>query len=104
MAYNVVQRTSELGIRMALGAQQGDVLRLVLTEAGKMIGIGLLLGVIGTIAASRLLGAMLFQTSSYDPVTLAAITLLLIAVAVVACLVPAFRATRVSPIEALRAE
>src|SRR5256885_15201756 len=104
MAYNVVQRTGEFGIRMALGAQQGDVLRLVLTQGGKLIGLGLAVGLIATLAASRVMGSMLFNTSSYDPLTLSTITLLLGAVALIACFFPANRATKVNPIEALRTE
>ena len=104
MAYNVVQRTGEFGIRMALGAQQRDVLRLVLTQGGKLIGLGLLIGLLATLGASRAMGSMLFNTSSYDPLTLTSITLLLAAVALVACFFPANRATKVNPIEALRAE
>ena len=64
MAYNVVQRTGEFGIRMALGAQQRDVLRLVLTQGGKLIGLGLLIGLLATLAASRAMGSMLFNTSA----------------------------------------
>ena len=104
MAYNVVQRTGEFGIRMALGAQQGDVLRLVLAQGGKLIGLGLLIGLLATLAASRAMGSMLFNISAYDPLTLTSITLLLGAVALVACFFPANRATKVNPIEALRAE
>ncbi|MFL6591033.1 MAG: FtsX-like permease family protein, partial [Chthoniobacterales bacterium] len=104
MAYNVVQRTGEFGIRMALGAQQRDVLRLVLTQGGKLIGIGLGVGLLATLATSRAMGSMLFNTSAFDPVTLTSITLLLGAVALIACFFPANRATKVNPIEALRAE
>jgi putative ABC transport system permease protein len=104
MAYSVVQRTGEFGIRMALGAQQRDVLRLVLAQGGKLVGLGLLIGLAATLAASRAMGSMLFNTSAQDPLTLGAITLLLGAVALVACLLPANRATKVNPIEALRAE
>jgi putative ABC transport system permease protein len=104
MAYSVVQRTGEFGIRLALGAQQRDVLRLVLAQGGKLVGLGLLIGLVATLAASRAMGSMLFNTSAQDPLTLAAITLLLGAVALVACLLPASRATKVNPIEALRAE
>jgi putative ABC transport system permease protein len=104
MAYSVVQRTGEFGIRMALGAQQRDVLRLVLTQGGKLIGLGLIIGLAATMAASRAMGSMLFNTSAQDPLTLATITLLLGAVALVACLLPANRATKVNPIEALRVE
>ena len=104
MAYSVVQRTGEFGIRMALGAQQRDVLRLVLVQGGKLIGLGLIIGLAATLAASRAMGSMLFNTSAQDPLTLGTITLLLGAVALVACLLPASRATKVNPIEALRAE
>jgi putative ABC transport system permease protein len=104
MAYNVVQRTGEFGIRMALGAQQRDVLQLVLTQGGKLIGLGLVIGLLATLAASRAMGSMLFNTSAYDPLTLASITLLLGAVALIACFFPANRATKVNPIEALRTE
>jgi len=104
MAYNVVQRTGEFGIRMALGAQQRDVLRLVLTQGGKLIGLGLAIGLLATLGASRAMGSMLFNTSAYDPLTLSSITLLLGAVALIACFFPANRATKVNPIEALRTE
>jgi len=104
MAYNVVQRTGEFGIRMALGAQQRDVLKLVLTQGGKLIGLGLVIGLLATLGASRAMGSMLFNTSAYDPLTLASITLLLGAVALIACFFPANRATKVNPIEALRTE
>jgi len=104
MAYSVVQRTGEFGIRMALGAQQRDVLRLVLIQGGKLIGLGLIIGLAATLAASRAMGSMLFNTSAQDPLTLGTITVLLGAVALVACLLPANRATKVNPIEALRSE
>jgi putative ABC transport system permease protein len=104
MAYSVVQRTGEFGIRMALGAQRRDVLRLVLAQGGKLVGLGLIIGLAGTLAASRAMGSMLFNTSAQDPLTLGTITLLLGAVALIACLLPANRATKVNPIEALRAE
>jgi putative ABC transport system permease protein len=104
MAYSVVQRTGEFGIRMALGAQQSDVLRLVLTQGGKLVGLGLIIGLAATLAASHAMGSMLFNTSAQDPLTLTSITLLLGGVALVACLLPATRATKVNPIEALRVE
>jgi putative ABC transport system permease protein len=104
MAYNVVQRTGEFGIRMALGAQRGDVLRLVLTQGGKLIGIGLAIGLLATFAASYAMRSLLFNTSAYDALTLATITLLLAAIALAACFFPANRATKVNPMEALRTE
>ncbi|MFN2475443.1 MAG: ABC transporter permease [Chthoniobacterales bacterium] len=104
MAYSVVQRTGEIGIRMALGAQSRDVLRLILGRGGKLVGLGLIGGLAATLALARIMESMLFQTSAHDPFTLAAITLVLGAVALLACLLPALRAVRVNPIEALRAE
>ncbi len=104
MSYSVVQRRGEIGIRMALGAQSRDVLRLILSRGGKLVGLGLLIGLCATLIASREMGSILFQTSAHDPFTLGAITLLLAAVALVACLLPAQRATKVNPLEALRAE
>jgi putative ABC transport system permease protein len=104
MAYSVVQRTGEFGIRMALGAQRSDVLRLVLSSGGKLVGLGLLIGLGATILTSRVMASMLFQTSTGDPLTFGLTILLLGAVALAACLLPARRATRVNPIEALRTE
>ena len=104
MAYTVVQRTGEFGIRLALGARPADLFRLVLVEAGGWVAAGLLLGLALTLAGGRLLGSLLFQTPAYDPVTLGGIALLLALVALVAGFVPARRATRVDPLVALRAE
>jgi putative ABC transport system permease protein len=104
MSYNVVQRRGEIGIRMALGAQTRDVLQLILGSGGKLVGIGLLVGLLATFLATRAMGSILFQTSAYDPFTLGAITLLLAVIALIACLLPAQRATKVNPIEALRDE
>ncbi len=80
------------------------MLRLVLTQGGKLIGLGLLIGLLATLGASRAMGSMLFNTSAYDPLTLATITLVLGTVALGACFFPANRATKVNPIEALRTE
>ena len=104
MSYNVAQRRGEIGIRMALGAQSRDVLQLILSRGGKLVGLGLLLGLGVTFAATRAMGSILFETSAFDPFTLGAITLLLAGVALVACLLPAQRASKVNPIEALRTE
>ena len=103
-SYTAVQRTGEFGIRMAIGAQRRDVLRLVLWQGGKLVLIGLLAGLTGTLAAGRVLASMLFETSPYDPITLATITILLGAIAVLACLLPAYRAARINPVDALKAE
>ena len=104
MAYSVVQRTSEFGIRMVLAAQRGDVLRLVLSQGGRLVILGLAIGLGAAFVASRLMSSMLFQTSAHDPLTFGLTTLLLAAVAVAACLLPARRATPVNPIDALRTE
>jgi putative ABC transport system permease protein len=104
MTYSVAQRTGEFGIRMALGAQPRDVLRLVLSRGVKLVGIGLVIGLIATFATARAMGTMLYQTSAQDPLTLGGTVLVLALVALIACLLPANRATKVNPIEALRTE
>jgi putative ABC transport system permease protein len=104
MVYNVTQRTGEIGIRMALGAQRGDVLRLVFAHGGKLVGLGLLLGLGAALLGARVIESILFKTEARDPLTLAATTLLLAAVAALACLIPARRATMVDPLVALRSE
>lgn len=104
IAYTVGQRTTEIGIRMALGAQRSDVLRLVLGGGARLIGAGLALGLVGTLAAGRWLQSQLFQTSPHDPLTLTAITLFFAGITAFACWLPALRATKVDPIIALRAE
>jgi putative ABC transport system permease protein len=104
MAYSVSQRTGEIGIRMALGAHTGNVLRLVFAQGGRLIALGVLVGVIGALLLTRFLEKMLFNLSTSDPATFVAIVVLMVAVASVACLLPARRASKVSPMTALRAE
>jgi putative ABC transport system permease protein len=104
MAYSVSQRRGELGIRMALGANPGAVLRLVLVQGGRLIGAGIVAGLLGALLLTRFLQTLLYGLSAHDPLTFAAIILLLLATAGLACLLPARRAARVDPMFALRAE
>jgi ABC-type antimicrobial peptide transport system permease subunit len=104
VSYTVVQRTGELGIRMALGAQARDVLLLVLGKGAILILIGSVLGGIGAYAVSRLLISLIPSLPTRDPLMLVLAGLALIAVALVACFIPARRATRVDPLVALRSE
>jgi putative ABC transport system permease protein len=104
IAYSVAQRTQEIGIRMAVGAQRRDVLQLVLSGGLKLVALGIALGLAGAFALTRVLETMLFGVTAHDPVVFAGNAMLLIVVAGLACAVPALRATRVDPIVALRAE
>jgi putative ABC transport system permease protein len=103
MSYMVSERTHEIGIRMALGARHGDVLRMVLRQSVALAALGLALGLVGAVALSRVLASLLFGISTTDPGTLLGVTALLLGVAALAALVPARRASRVSPVEAMRA-
>jgi ABC-type antimicrobial peptide transport system permease subunit len=94
----------EIGIRMALGASQSDILRLVVTDGMKPILIGVVAGVIAAIALSRLVATLLFGVPPTDPLTFTAVALLLVIVGVAANLLPAYRATRVEPTQTLREE
>jgi putative ABC transport system permease protein len=102
MSYTVAERTHEIGIRMSLGAAAGDVVRMVLRQSVLLASVGLAFGLAGAIALSRVLKSLLFGISATDPPTLAGVALLLLAVATAAALVPAWRASRVSPLEAMR--
>jgi ABC-type antimicrobial peptide transport system permease subunit len=103
-AYTVSQRTREMGIRIALGAASGQVMSLVLGDGLKLASIGLGLGLLGSLGAGRALGSQLYQISWFDPLVLAGVVCALLAVASLACWLPARRATRINPLEALRAE
>jgi len=104
MSYSVAQRTNEIGIRMALGAQARDVLGLIVKDGIKIVGVGLSLGIGGALLLTKLLESLLFGVTTRDPLTFIFIAGLLSLVAMLACCIPALRATRVDPLEALRCE
>ena len=104
LASLVNQRTQEIGIRMALGARTKDVLGMVLNEGFRMVTLGVIIGVAGGIALSRYLSSLFFGVSPANPVTYIEVALLMIVIALIACLLPAWRAIRVNPMTALRYE
>ena len=104
VAYSVAQRTGEIGVRIALGAQAADVLKLILRQGLMPVLIGLGIGITAALALGRLLRTQLYQVSPHNPVLLLTTTMVLALVALIACLFPARRATQVDPIHALRTE
>jgi predicted permease len=104
MAYSVARRTQEIGVRLALGAQPGNILGMVMSEAVLLAGVGVLIGLGAALTTTRLVASILYGLSANDPVTIACATLLMITVSALAGWLPARRATRVNPIEALRYE
>jgi len=104
MAYSVSRRTREIGVRVALGARSRDVLTMILSQGLRTIVIGVLIGVIGSLILTRTLSSLLFGVTATDPLTFAAVIALLIATALLACYIPARRATKVDPMVALRYE
>jgi putative ABC transport system permease protein len=104
ISYSVIQRTHEIGIRMSLGAQPGQVLRLVMGQGAKLALAGIAVGIAAALALTRLMRSLLFEVNPADPLTFAAIAALLVAVALAACYIPARRAMRVDPMTALRYE
>ena len=103
-AYTVSQRTREFGLRMALGANRPDVLRLVFAEGARVAVTGVAIGLVGAFALAGLMRSLVFEVDPRDPLTLAATGLVLLAVSLAACYLPARRATRVDPATALRME
>ncbi len=104
ISYLVVRRHHEIGLRIAVGAQRSDILQLVLGQGARLAGIGVVLGLVASIGAGRALSSLLFQVNPRDPVTLGGVSLLLAGVALLACYLPARRATHVDPLVALRHE
>jgi len=104
MSYSVAQRRNEIGIRLALGAQSRDVLLMIVKQGSTLIVLGLVIGLFGAYALTRLIASMLFGVTAKDPITFGAVAVLLAIVALLACYVPAWRATKVDPMEALRCE
>jgi len=104
MSYAVSQRERELGIRMALGADRGDVTRMVAAQGAKLVALGALAGLAGAVLLGRMLSGVLVEVSLFDPATLVSVTGILVVVSFLSNWVPARRATKVDPIATLRAE
>jgi len=104
VSYGVAQRTREIGVRMALGAKRADVFQMILSQSGRLVGVGVLIGLLTAFGLTRLMASFLFGVAATDPLTFMAVALLLIVVAFLASVVPASRATRVDPITALRCD
>jgi ABC-type antimicrobial peptide transport system permease subunit len=102
IAYSVAQRRMEIGVRMSLGADRARVLKMILREGMTLVGAGLMLGVAGSLALSNVLGALLYGVAPRDPLVLTAVALALFATGALASAVPALRASRLAPVEALR--
>jgi putative ABC transport system permease protein len=104
MSYTVKQRKSEIGVRLAVGSSQAQVVALILSQGLRLTAYGLFIGLIGAFALTRLVKGWLFGVNALDPATFVAVPLLILTVACCACVIPAWQATRIDPIQALRAE
>jgi ABC-type antimicrobial peptide transport system permease subunit len=104
MAYNGVRRMREIGVRLALGARRRQIIAMMLRQGMRLLGVGLVIGFLASLAASRVLRSVLFEINPTDPLTYAGVALLLAAVALLACWIPARRASRVDPMITLRSE
>jgi putative ABC transport system permease protein len=104
VAYSVAQRTQEIGIRMALGAQARDILRLIFTQTGRVVLVGMIVGLLGAVGGARWLGGLLYGVGEHDPLAFAAVPVFLGAITLLACWLPARRAVKINPIVALRSE
>jgi len=104
LAYTAAQRTHEIGIRMALGAETRDVLRLVVTMGVRLVALGAVIGLVASLLLARVIATQLWGVSPYDPMTLSGVTILLLLTGLIACWIPARRASQVDPLVALRYE
>jgi len=104
LSYLVTQRVSEIGIRIALGAQREQILRLILLDGLRPALLGLILGLTASAGATQLIRSMLYGAAPYDPAVIAAVILTLLMIASIACIFPAWRASRIDPMQALRTE
>jgi ABC-type antimicrobial peptide transport system permease subunit len=102
--YSTSRRTREIGVRLALGAQRSDILRMILKEALFIVGVGIVAGLIMSIVTGRLIASFMFADSGMDTYIYLAVALLLIGIAMLACLIPAYKATKIDPSDALRCE
>jgi ABC-type antimicrobial peptide transport system permease subunit len=104
ISFDVAQRSQEIGVRLALGAESSGVLRLILRQGLRLTALGVVLGLLGSVALSRFLGSQLYEVGAMCPLTFVAVVVILFTVATAASLVPARRATRVDPLVAMRSE